>query len=504
MIEKIIHFSVGESLSKLQNSCIERAKSLHPDWDIKVWRDPLNPEDFELAHYWSKVNSGAQLSDLIRLELIQKYGGIYLDSDVLLEKPLTDLLKCDQLIIGTEDGHRLTNAVFGAPAKNQVLREIIEELKNNEPDWSIPPNITTGPQLFTRMLFWRKDSYYLLPPIVFYPNEAHEFNKTPSYLTLGTHLWAASWKPLGLNRIRSFLARRKHHLSLILKRIRLLITTNYILNRLRRKVDAFSMSGLIMRRSVHNYYVTLVGNDLSVTPEFVRNGYYELSDEIFVIRNLRPGDYFVDVGANVGIYTLLAARNVGDFGRVIAFEPNPQLADLIEQSAVANWTHNRIRVERAGVAEKAGKLKLQFSNNSLGGASFVNLSSDIGFQDVTRSLAGDLKEVQANVISLDQYFIIPHQIKFLKIDAEGFEANVLRGARRLIQERMITFIVMEVITDINPNSWASLRDEIVFLYECGYKSYIINRFGTLKRIPANTLLSGNARFGRNIVFSVDK
>lgn len=502
MISKILHFSVGEKTSKLQERCIKRATELHPDWEIKVWRDPVDRSEFELSGYWDKANSGAQLADLIRLEVIYKFGGFYLDSDVYMERSLDEIVACKKLVICTEDGNRLTNAVFGACAGNTVLRELIDELKQNEPDWRVPPNVTTGPELFTRMLFWRNEDYYLLPPVVFYPYESHEFAKKISHSTLGTHLWDASWKVSRIERLRSFLARRRHQINITVQRLRLLLETNYIFLRMKPKVEAFGMADRIIRRSVHKYFVELHGNDISITPEFVRHGYYELSDEIFVIRNLKRGDYFVDVGANVGIYSMLAARHVGDFGRVIAFEPNPKLTKSIGRSAVANWVHNRIKIEQLGVGSKCGKLTLALSENSLGGASFVENTDKTGFQRMTRNLADDQTEIEADIVSLDDYFHVPHEIKFLKIDAEGFEAEVLEGARGLFKSRRVRYLLIELIKDINPNGWNALKEQLLYIHNAGYKPYFINRFGKLKPASLRNILDGKVECGRNVVFQL--
>ena len=90
-MEKIIHFTTSSNPTPSQLSNFEIAKSLHPDWEVKLWSDPVESNKFKLSHYHSKANSGAQLADLIRLDLVFRYGGIYLDSDIVLVKPLDRL-----------------------------------------------------------------------------------------------------------------------------------------------------------------------------------------------------------------------------------------------------------------------------------------------------------------------------------------------------------------------------------------------------------------------------
>jgi hypothetical protein len=63
----------------------------HSGWEIRVWQDPLDPSSHRLGKYWPHVSSGAQLADLILLDVIFEYGGIYLDSDVHVCRSLADI-----------------------------------------------------------------------------------------------------------------------------------------------------------------------------------------------------------------------------------------------------------------------------------------------------------------------------------------------------------------------------------------------------------------------------
>lgn len=147
MIPKIIHFTVAKKTTPDQDRVIARARELHPNWDIKVWQDPIDTSNFKLSRYHEKTNSGAQLADLIRLDAIYLDGGIYLDSDVFLNRDLSPLLDQDSFFC-SEDGKVLTNAVFAAIPRHPLISKLIEDLLNNEPDWRDPPNVTTGPVFF--------------------------------------------------------------------------------------------------------------------------------------------------------------------------------------------------------------------------------------------------------------------------------------------------------------------------------------------------------------------
>ena len=203
MIPSIIHFSLPSSLTQRQREIINAATDLHPGWQIRLWHDGDEIEGSRLAHYHPKANSGAQRSDLIRLEVVYAYGGFYIDSDVLLLKPLDSLRNFEDLVICSEDGSNLTNAFFAAPPKNAALNAIIETLLSQEPDWNVPPNETTGPALFASLLRFRSD-VTLLARETFYPYNWNE--QRPSFVApqcYAIHEWETSWKSKSEKRLQN-------------------------------------------------------------------------------------------------------------------------------------------------------------------------------------------------------------------------------------------------------------------------------------------------------------
>lgn len=134
--------------------------------------------------------------------------------------------------------------------------------------------------------------------------------------------------------------------------------------------------------------------------------------------SVQAGSVVWDVGANVGVFTLLAARLVGDHGRVVAFEPAPGPAELLERHLVLNDLQNRVTVIRAAVSDGRRTAR---------------------FHPATAHLLGSLEpdgEIEVPVTTLDYELsrgvAAPHVIK---IDAEREEVRVLEGARSLLLER---------------------------------------------------------------------
>ncbi|MCA9510006.1 MAG: FkbM family methyltransferase [Myxococcota bacterium] len=145
---------------------------------------------------------------------------------------------------------------------------------------------------------------------------------------------------------------------------------------------------------------------------------------------LRPGDTFVDIGANIGVYAMWAARLVGDRGRVFAFEPVPGTRAQLERNVVENG-FSQVEVVPKGVGAEPSTLTLHVVPGSSG------LSSRYARDDAA-SVA-----VEVEVATLDAFFAGRAAPRAMKIDVEGMELDVLRGAAGLLASPTPPAIVFE-------------------------------------------------------------
>jgi FkbM family methyltransferase len=135
-------------------------------------------------------------------------------------------------------------------------------------------------------------------------------------------------------------------------------------------------------------------------------------------RLLEPGDVFWDVGANIGLYACYAARIVGSRGHVVAWEPNPATYAVLADHLTANGIEWSTPL-RSGVSDVAGQAML-------------GCSSEVGDPCARFGAENDLR-VEVAVDSLDAWAArLPRAPDLVKIDVEGAEVLVLRGARGLL------------------------------------------------------------------------
>lgn len=146
---------------------------------------------------------------------------------------------------------------------------------------------------------------------------------------------------------------------------------------------------------------------------------------------LRPGDTFVDIGANIGFFSLLAARLVGSRGRVVAFEAVPGTAAILLENALDNdMEHIHVRSEAVGA--EPGHAPLRVTSHP-GGAT---LSDDADASEITETL-------DVPVVSLDSLRAsgtLPEP-DVVKIDVEGHEEAVLAGMDLLLRDRSPVLLV---------------------------------------------------------------
>lgn len=193
-IPRILHRTVPAETSAEVEEWWQRFGDLHPDWDLRTYREPINPDDWPLTgSLFDRCQNGAQKAGLIRLEALYTHGGVYVDSDVEPYRSFESLLPLPAFA-GWEDETTVPDAVMGAcprhPAWEQMIGRARESIMNGQDAWS------SGPGGTTEILPGRTD-VVLLPPGAFYPTHYLEKNKLGSNVyrpwVFCEHKWHHSW-----------------------------------------------------------------------------------------------------------------------------------------------------------------------------------------------------------------------------------------------------------------------------------------------------------------------
>ncbi len=170
-------------------------------------------------------------------------------------------------------------------------------------------------------------------------------------------------------------------------------------------------------------------HDVRMFWSIVRQGSYEPETSQLLSRLLRPGDTFVDVGANNGYFALLAGQFVGAAGRVIAIEPNPRAVERLRRNVELNGLGTTVQVRPIALGGAEGEQRLYISRFEDGWASLL-------------PFAGARRSVPVRVSTLDHELASADGI-VMKLDAEGSEMQILRGMSRYLEHAQDVAMILE-------------------------------------------------------------
>lgn len=180
----------------------------------------------------------------------------------------------------------------------------------------------------------------------------------------------------------------------------------------------------------------LVNPATTIGRSILYTGLYELAVSEALVRLIRPGDTVVDAGANIGYMTVLAALAAGPTGRVISFEPHPDLFCILSEN-VATARHSLkvadAELHRTALGEVAGCADLLLPDG---------FDSNDGLATLVRCEEIRQEAARVSVETLDDALGCI-DVAVLKLDVEGFEAKVLRGFARGLAERRVKHVVFE-------------------------------------------------------------
>jgi FkbM family methyltransferase len=232
-----------------------------------------------------------------------------------------------------------------------------------------------------------------------------------------------------------------------------------------------------------NGRLIIPSNDLGIGPELIINGYYDIGLTKFLLNNIKKGDTVVDIGANIGLFSILSGFLVGDEGKVYSFEPNAEIFKYLQDNISMNWLRRVVFPIQKGIYNTEKKLRFNINKNAhfLSSIKQNELWNSNGFVD-------DITEVEIEVHPLDKYYNEFGYVKLVKLDVEGVEYESLLGMEKMISEQKVELITFEWNIPMLQNNTRKMIGLLESYESKGYNLFKINESGMLDSINASNLI----------------
>lgn len=482
MIPKKIHycwFGSNELPDKLK-VCIESWSRCCPDYEIVEWNDSNVTLDCPYVVEAFSKEQWAFVADYVRIYVLHSSGGIYLDTDILLFDNLDRFLD-NPVFIGLEDIGVFSGGIIGSISGHCYMERMLKfyrRISFKFDDQVLIPRVLT--YFYLRLDEGVRKEIRVEPPHVFYPlpyaNRSEDFTDYLTPESVGVHLWNESWKDAQMlfyeNRtVGSFMdALRITKLSraTVINILRVLkVTTLYHKTRFAvgYLLSIILARSRMVRRLVCEQTFWSLRTRAIFTPPFSpgksdqisevecfgtfflveeceyngwRTKYNFYDRHIFEIvdKYIHSKSTVIDVGSNVGFYSMLFAKRAND-GVVYGFEPNLSTYELLNETIKKNKVAN-VFIAQTALGATSTKYSLINEDANNHGKTYVSLQAE-----------GD-----SATVSLDSFVLESRleRLDLIKVDIEGFEYQFLLGA-------------VDTLRKYKPVVYMEVNDEFLYRYD---------------------------------------
>jgi len=217
----------------------------------------------------------------------------------------------------------------------------------------------------------------------------------------------------------------------------------------------------ILSNPIRTQDLTIWHLDEGGMPELAA-GTYESDTCLLVQNSLGRGMTMLDLGAHVGYFSLIAARCVGSSGRVYAFEPQPDVYDVLVKNIIANGFWSTIRPVRKAVSNATGTAALLLAREGSQAASFYRAPG-----------VSPSQRVVVKTITLDDFFAAEGwpQVHLMKMDIEGAEKAALEGMRELSARHPNLKLIIEFNPGVQAAAGVTPQELFETLFALGFRNF---------------------------------
>jgi FkbM family methyltransferase len=210
-------------------------------------------------------------------------------------------------------------------------------------------------------------------------------------------------------------------------------------------------------------------------------GLHDFEDMGFLLHLLRPTDLFVDIGANIGSYTILASAEIG--AETISIEPVPATCQHLADNILINKIQNKVNIRNIGLGSEHGVIKFTTTFDTI---------NHVATADETETIDVPIDTLDNVITGRNKTPIL------LKIDVEGFETEVLKGAAKVLTNKELKAIIIELNGSGNRYGYDEklIHDDLLTV---GFSPYIYHPFER-KLTPSSQFGTHNTIYIRDMEF----
>ncbi len=230
--------------------------------------------------------------------------------------------------------------------------------------------------------------------------------------------------------------------------------------RINRKLAKYGLfANEAIRKTKDNFFMHVNKTD-GVSWRIYYTGTHEPVIGLIIKKSLKSGDVFIDVGANIGYFSIMAANVVGENGKVISFEASPYICGLMEKNISLNSIKN-IELRNVAVSKEVGIVNIYSQGKAL-----------LAQTSIFQSRGGKLQaKVPCAPLTAEVLGINPARIRLIKIDVEGAEELVIKGIQSLIDHPEFN---ADFLLEVSPTEISCTPEELLQVFTSkGYKIFEI-------------------------------
>lgn len=229
-----------------------------------------------------------------------------------------------------------------------------------------------------------------------------------------------------------------------------------------------------LTETIFGHSLTVNTNDVSLAPHILMKGYWEIWITNFFIETIREGMNVLEIGSNIGYYTVLAASKVGKLGKVYAFEADSENYEILHRNIEINGFLDKVILINKAVLDKDETVKFYKLSSHHGSNSIINFEDSFLMKYRDKAIATDV-----SATSLDSFFSENNPtIDLLKIDAEGSEPRIFRGMQSLLAKNPEIKVVCEFAPDLISKAGESSIDFLRYIQnQLSFKLSVIESNG---------------------------